>query len=461
MALYLQIHRVGNTLTAGVYEGTDILSSTIRQRDTCAVTDEKIRELCMQMEAGLQRAVSAGSADSDLKQLREVGLQMWMAFIPRSVGETLTNGSSQPLILDITGNLVGIPWELLHNGEWFLCQHYAMGRIVATEQTPRQIEREVQKLPIRMLIVADPAADSSESYEEGNSVRETLKDRKKKFNIEFQAEIDVTSLQSLLLACDVAYYTGHAQHFPDQIDRSGLLLMNGEVFNTEAIEAWRGLAIPPPLLIFANACESGQTAGWMDPKQTYGIANAFLLEGVRFYIGTFCKIPDTEKATFLGISLFEGLVENQPIGVALRNARQKAMKRFGDEAIFWASYMLYGNPTYRLFDQPSPEDNLNTEQEGALKKLPIELSSGTAATNEGHFDEAEQHYNQAKEYARQLDNERWLNYIDGLLQQLESTKTQHKDAWGIIQAGTRPGTLAQLDRYKNLEKIEFDFYRTL
>ena len=137
---------------------------------------------------------------------------------------------------------------------------------------------------------------------------------------------------------------------------------------------------PLPSLVFSNACHSGRTGEWHVDKgfeeQIFGLANAFLLSGVTHYIGTFWEILDSPGSTF-AIEFYKALSKNVSVGEAVRTARKKLIVQFGEGNIIWASYMLYGDPTYKIIRMektiPSKED-----------RQPIEIAKETPAMAEKH-----------------------------------------------------------------------------
>ena len=129
---------------------------------------------------------------------------------------------------------------------------------------------------------------------------------------------------------------------------SGWLLSDG-MLKAGEIAAMGGLQ-PMPALVFSNACQSGQTDGWMvddQEQRIFGLANAFLLSGVQHYIGTFWETVDEPSSQFAK-RFYSTIAEGKSIGTSLRDARQ-APSATGSESLAWANYMLYGDPS-RGFD---------------------------------------------------------------------------------------------------------------
>src|SRR5262249_14383823 len=79
----------------------------------------------------------------------------------------------------------------------------------------------------------------------------------------------------------------------------------------------------------------------------FGIGSAFLLAGVQNYIGTFCVIHDAHSAAFAA-DFYRHLLRGECLGAALTAARRTARQEIDQGGLLWASYMHYGNPTFRL-----------------------------------------------------------------------------------------------------------------
>jgi hypothetical protein len=141
---------------------------------------------------------------------------------------------------------------------------------------------------------------------------------------------------------------------------------------------------PMPSLVFSNACQSGHSGEWRigeeDEQQIFGLANAYLLSGVRHYIGTFWEILDEPSSQFA--KLFYGSVsQGESVGEAVRKAREKLIEAHGEETIVWAGYMLYGDPTF-VFDPAEKKEG----EEPAVRDIaspewsPVMRGHGAAVT---------------------------------------------------------------------------------
>ena len=109
-----------------------------------------------------------------------------------------------------------------------------------------------------------------------------------------------------------------------------------------------------PALIFSNACQSARTEEWGINEdfqdEIFGLANAFILAGVKHYVGTFWEILDEPSKTF-ALEFYKNLLKGMTMGEAVRVARMDLIDKYGEETIVWASYLLYGDPTFNYMEQ--------------------------------------------------------------------------------------------------------------
>jgi tetratricopeptide (TPR) repeat protein len=71
---------------------------------------------------------------------------------------------------------------------------------------------------------------------------------------------------------------------------------------------------------------------------------------VRHYIGTFWEILDQPSSRF-SLEFYKNLLSGLGVGEATRLARQALIREYGEETIVWASYILYGDPTFSYLAQ--------------------------------------------------------------------------------------------------------------
>lgn len=320
---------------------------TIRKSDDTKISVEKIEEYARKIKELLSSANREGSIGRNIVgKLKQTGQLLYDELLPLRTKESLNNTIAENLVLGIDDHLMDIPWELLHDGQDFLCQRFNIGRVVSTRQDFSARHRNID-IPLRMLILTDPQDNLPSSYLEGLKLRDMLDEKENLAAVDLKSSnITCDYFKGNLKLYDCIHYAGHADYDPENPAESGFLLMDGKL-TARNIKGMTGRT-PFPSFIFSNACQSGQTAEWKVDKgykNIFGLANAFLLAGVRHYIGTFREIQDKQSLHF-ALAFYEALMEGAPIGKALRLARLVSIEEFGEESVAWASYMLYGDPTF-------------------------------------------------------------------------------------------------------------------
>src|SRR4030095_15771588 len=113
---------------------------------------------------------------------------------------------------------------------------------------------------------------------------------------------------------------------------------------------------PSPFLVFSNSCEAATTAAWQGEAGheggPFGIGSAFLLAGVRSYVGTIWVVHDAQSSTF-ATACYRALAAGGRLGDALHDARTAVIAAHGREALTWASYLLYGDPAFQPLPSPT------------------------------------------------------------------------------------------------------------
>src|SRR5206468_895565 len=101
-----------------------------------------------------------------------------------------------------------------------------------------------------------------------------------------------------------------------------------------------------PYVVFANSCGSARTARWEDHEdRTYELVRAFLGGGVKCYVGSLAGILDRPSQEFALAFYTQFLALRKEIGEALHAARLQ-LKATRESDLTWASYVLYGDPTF-------------------------------------------------------------------------------------------------------------------
>lgn len=339
-ALRLDLEVTAGRLRAALHGSDHAATRAVRAFDRAAA-----ERLATTIGAILNRATRWGDADQGSRELlRQHGELLFDAVLPASIKAALRRvaGRSPAAALSVVADpaLLGLPWELMHTGSAFLGLGFAVGRIARGLQAETSVPRSAS--PRRALVVCDPRGDLIGSYYEGLTLRDRLGEH---LDADLRSsEVKLDEVRRLLREYDIVHFAGHAERAANDGEGAerGWWLDDGVLGPGAIRELAGGRAFPR--LIFSNACRSAGE-GIALRAGTAGIAAAFLEAGVEHYIGTVHDVPD-EPASLFALTFYEALVGSPATGIgeAMRAAREVVAERYGSESIYWASWVLYGQP---------------------------------------------------------------------------------------------------------------------
>lgn len=310
----------------------------------------EVSDICQKFMGLFDKAIrSGGQIEERLELFQNLGLNLYDLLFTQRIKDKLQQAEDQHLILRIDESLVYIPWELLYDGKNFLSLYTGLGRKVYTRLEGIEPHHNKITLPLKILVIADPRNDLESAYQEGISIMEMLNPMRDRVAVDFKS---TTITPQMLKLCirdyDIVHYAGHAEYNLSNPLQSGWLMAEGS-FTAEDIMAMSNINKPMPALIFSNACQSGRSIWKIDERsnqQIFSMANAFLLSGVTHYIGTCRDILD-EHSGYFAQTFYQNLIMGDSIGRAVQKARLGIRQKFGKNSVFWASYLLYGDPSTR------------------------------------------------------------------------------------------------------------------
>jgi len=250
-------------------------------------------------------------------------------------------------------NWYKFPWELLHDGKQFLCQRFSMGRLVKTRQTTAGTRSRKLDRPLRALILADPEKNLESARREGMEIHDFMDQRQELISAVFRNDDITTDLvSSKLKNFDMVHFAGHSEYNRENPSESGWRMSDGVLKAGKFMKMSQSGIMP--VLVFSNACQSARTDEWTFKThfhdEIFGLANAFILSGVKHYIGTFWEILDEPGKTF-ALEFYKHIFAGHTVGEAMQRARFALINIYGEESLVWASYLLYGDPTFNYMDQ--------------------------------------------------------------------------------------------------------------
>ena len=304
-----------------------------------------------QAREGISKDVQAAQTKEELIQLG-AGL---LGQLPTDLQKMLRE-HTDPLIIDV--NDISIPWELLHDGKDFLSLRVPLGKQIRTAEIPRLAREKSDE--IRILLIGVPVVPNSDLQplqfveEEISHLQEAFKTLSgitfdPANDILFDKEAHVWEVQKRLKAgrYKIIHFAGHAT-YDSKSEQGGILLHDG-ILETETIKN----SVGGNPLIFLNACESAQGRGKFIHTgylgvYLSGIASAFIIGGAMACVASIWGVLDHKGFQF-SIDFYKEITKGAMVGEALRRTKFKEFKKDTVDSRAWVNYVLFGDPTQRIF----------------------------------------------------------------------------------------------------------------
>ncbi len=357
---------------------------SILSHETKSVEIKKIEKRCQRITEDLNNGKSMGSPEI-LEKLRQMGQMVCDEILTPDIKEKLRTTTAKYLMLAIDEHLVHIPWELLCVDQEFLCQRFSMGRQVRTHQAVRHKGNRNMPGTLKMWILANPGNDLSAAESEGTDIcriTDRMNSKERIVDAFLETEVMPDDIRERIKNYDIVHFAGHAEYHSQEPGQSGWKLANAN-FTAGDIDKITGGA-SMPALVFSNACQSARTGKWCwetnKQKGSFGLVNAFMLSGVRHYLGTFREIGDEPGSRF-ALEFYEQLISGRTVGQAVRDARGALRQDRSDTC--WTSYILYGDPTFSYFGKTGTSAGITAGITNSLIKLEISVDGPVRGEKSG------------------------------------------------------------------------------
>ena len=356
------------------------LESTIKTSRTCPFHSALVADRARDVLALLSRA-NAGSRGL-LPQLVQAGQAIYLDLLPAFLKEKLQEVTARNLVLHLDRPLLGIPWELLHDGDQFLGRRFRIGRLVSEQEAGVSLQRAMQA-PLAVLIVADPTGDLPGARREAEELGALLEGVSPFGRVTMLVgDVSLRTVRDELGRHDILHFAGHAEG-GGAGGAGGLRLRDGEL-TASLLDQLRG-RVDFPGLVFLNGCtssdEAQRLAAGAGPTAAglAGVASALLLGGSRHVIGTLWEVRD-EVARICAAAVYRRLAAGDTIGAAQAAAREAISAAHGEESLLWAAHVLYGDPTWRVVAPANAEFEDFDVLDGLQAKYQRELLAADPAT---------------------------------------------------------------------------------
>jgi len=356
--------RQNQILRVTTFGAHTIAESTIKTFEEFQIEWDYLKARSSEILGLLRRAADRGYADSDFKileKLKELGGDLYGELVPPSIHEKLTRAAGGNLLLSIDQDLAGIPWEILYDGQGFLCRRYHMGRIISIPPSVRRKKKRRIEGPVQLLSITDPEGDLPGAFQEGLRIRDLCLDSANGVQTTFFArDVKLADFYDGLKHCDLLHFAGHIE---SEQGKSRIRLSDGAC--TAARIGQLAGRFPFPTLVFLNGCRSTYRGGDALSRSEQGdrafdLASGFLLSGARHFIGTLWDIQDVVGAQ-AGISFFKAFLSGMSVGSALAKVRSDLISAYGEATMIWAGYLLFGDPGFRIEGHRADRDQILME----------------------------------------------------------------------------------------------------
>jgi class 3 adenylate cyclase/CHAT domain-containing protein/tetratricopeptide (TPR) repeat protein len=347
--LHLDVSRVGARLKVVSHEMVGGEEAALREVEEIAYDEAQVGQAVQRIEA------IVGGADRDgripkqnLEDLAGLGHQLWELVLTPNARARLGGSTAPELVLTLDDQLTRIPWELLNDGREFLCLRFALGRVVSSAKQLAASRPREAKGALKLAVVADPQGTLPEALREGTQLGAHLGDRAEYQVVVNDRGVSRAEFLAQFTTSDVLHVAGQAEYDPANAAAGGFALSDGRVSATELARLPSGATVPR--LMFFTACETDTGAGRSRHSQAavFGLAGAILTAGVKHFVGSLRAVPGSASFQFAS-DFYRLLAGGQSVGVAVREARREAARRYGKTELTWAAYVLYGDPTSRYF----------------------------------------------------------------------------------------------------------------
>ena len=344
--LHIGVSRVAARLTVSTRESGGAAEAGARETEEAVYDESTVNQALQRVESILGGADRDGHVSKqNLEDLAALGRQLMELLLPPKARARVAQTTAPELTLTVDDQLTRMPWELLHDGREFFGLRFAMGRVVGTAKSLAASRPRESRGPLKIALVADPRGDLPKALSEATHLGTRIGDRPEYEVVVNDRAVTRAELLAQFGASDVLHVAGQVEYDPAGGAASGLSLADGRVSAADLGRLPSGSTVPR--LVFVTACEPEGAAG-SGPGEpaVFGLATAILMAGVKHFIGSLRAAPDSAGFQFAD-DLYRELASGQSIGVAMREARRSAVRRFGKSELTWTSCVLYGDPSTR------------------------------------------------------------------------------------------------------------------
>jgi len=327
----LELQRGPAGLKVAALDG-DADKGTVKLYAESALSAAQLQEVSNRFSA----FIGGGAAGSYKDRIREQGRALFDAALSDRARQKLQGSKLGFLRLELDDELVGVPWELMHDGQEFLCLRFAVGRMVAARDDASSSGRGAPRAGAgHALVVSNPSGDLPAANAEGEAVAGLLRDGFDGEVKHLRGPVTRQAFAAAVKGCSLLHFAGHSE-----VGAVGFVLADGHCSPQELVQA---VGASAPVLVFANGCSASEGAGFTSAARgVTDVASALLRQGTQHYLGPMCAVGDGDALGF-ALRFYEAALGGAALGEAATEARRSLVQR-ATHPLAFAGYLLYGDP---------------------------------------------------------------------------------------------------------------------
>ncbi|MEM9291300.1 MAG: CHAT domain-containing protein [Acidobacteriota bacterium] len=238
----------------------------------------------------------------------------------------------------VTSNEPWIPWELLHDGDEFLCVRFRMGRWLAGQQRPVE-NRDIRHMLGLRAMVEGPEWDETSLLQGVESVSDDV-------SASIETNVTFQSLYQHLLesSFDLLHFSGHGEHDLESSLDAQILTADRPFRPRNVTKAVQDKLRRQRPFIFLNSCSVGRMAVSLTGLQ--GWARTWVDAGCAGFIAPSWSVSSASAKIFAE-AFYGALVQGCDLGTAVHQARV-VLRGQHPADLAWLAYVLYGTPSAQL-----------------------------------------------------------------------------------------------------------------
>lgn len=287
--------------------------------------------------------------------LESLGARLFDLLFSPDFQEILRHTSAEYLVLSLDRTSLFIPWELIHDGNDFLCCRFSMGRILRDSTGGRNQPQKGSGGKIPIAIVADPQKNLPVAAEEGDALHRLFGSLPDVDLHLLRGPVSLSEAQGCLSGFDIFHFCGHGEIPGEGGFESAWRLSDGSISALDILEQGRDRR-SLPRLVFSNACHTGvashENLSSLPGSSTLSesLAEAFLSSGTSHFVGAVSDLLDESGQEFAN-AFYPKAIARDSLGNAIRQARLEVRSRKNEADLVWAQYVLYGDPRLGLYGE--------------------------------------------------------------------------------------------------------------